>query len=219
MNSIWTWSAVLGILVLSPSCEKQASGEAWNLTASKDKLGSLHGNVERPNGIIEVKESSVRALVGQILRGDEVERHDEWIEILSLNAIEKAHRIRQFTHIRRVEIVDWDVSKKDFQSLADGEDQREIEIPFFSGDKLVIHAKKIHHYGTNVINVAGFLSNDASVKVNFNLSEMQPIGVVEGAETLYYYEYFEGVVIIFESEPGSQHPEYNCACDFHSAER
>ena len=230
MNLVLKGNLILGLLLASLSCEQKeklnVEVEATvspQLQPSKAMVGSLvHSEVinqldlENPDS---EKGINISSLLGESLSAEQTDKHAEWIEKLSSNKAQKAHRARQFAHMKRIEIVDWKVSEKHFKSLSGEEGVREIEIPFFAGKKLAVSAKKIHHYSVDTINVAGSLSDDPKVKVNFNISKMKPVGVIEGNERLYYYEYFEGLVILLESEPGSQDPAYNCECEFHRAQQ
>ena len=193
------------VLFLAASCEKDLSQGTANLAPGAPQTDSLDGR------------ASLTSWQGKILRAEDQNLFEKWASDLSRSPKEERLRQQQLAHLKRAEVLAWEISDQDLQPVGAGDEPRLVELPFFGKETLPVVAVEIRRFGEQSINLKGHLAGDPKSKVHLSLSNQSPAAVVEGPDRLYYYETFGDVVILREDEPGSQHSDFQCDCERHRA--
>jgi len=202
---------VAGAVVIVSSCkEKDVTEEPPVATSKSETTASLD---------IPTEEAKKSLLLGKSLQASDESLFAQWAQDLSRNSSEERQRIKQLGHLRRAEVLAWNISHDDLELLDAEDDPVEIQFPFFENETLTVIASEIRRFGKESVYLKGHLARDPEAKVNLSLSEQEPTAVIEGPNSLYYYEAFEGLAILREDEPGSQHSDFDCDCEVHRAGR
>ena len=155
--------------------------------------------------------------MGKVLAAGDDALFEQWAQDLSRNESEHKYRQQQLAHLRRVEVLDWNISDKDLEPLKAGDEPRVVKLPFFENGTLSVVADEIRRFGKDSINLTGHLPDDPDTTVSLSLSNKTPSALITGPNTLYSYEAFEGLAILREDEPGSQNEDFDCNCEVHQA--
>jgi len=205
----------------SLSCEKEKAQNdalsADSLTSSGDPSVARRSN-RRVSSISSKATVSERSMIGKSLRAGDEGLFDQWVQELSRNDNEQTHRRQQLSHMRRAEVLDWQISHQDVKPVKEGDEPTKIELPFFGGQTLAVFVSKVRRFGQQSVHVEGYLAEDPESKVYLSLTNQSPTVTIEGPNTLYYYEAFEDVVILREDTAGSQNADFDCNCELHKSE-
>ena len=201
------------------SVEGGGAADSKSATTSPAKTTGSHQQAAHKSQLANAEGTGVKVWLGRILRTEDEELFEQWTQDLSRSANERLHREQQLAHLRRAEVLTWNLSDQDLKPLEAGAEPREVSFPFFANETLAVVAEEIRRYGEQSIYLQGHLADEPESKVYLNLSNKAPVATIEGPNTLYYYEAFEGVAILREDEPGSQHEDFNCNCESHQAAR
>ena len=229
MNSFLKSSLII-CLALFVSCEKneqqdRQSAEEGSTVVSESEATSFKSLTSPHSQEIQEAQSSPaerageQAWLGKVLRAEDKALFEQWAQDLSRDTNEQLHRKQQTAHLRRAEVLTWNLSDQDLAPLKAGDEPREISFPFFEYETLTVVAAEIRRYGEKSVFLQGHLADEPETEVYLSLTEQAPAATIEGPDTLYYYEAFEGVAILREDEPGSQREDFNCNCEAHQAAR
>jgi len=199
---------ILGLIVLflSTSFEKPKEvGDAREGDSSGVMSKRRHSSVRQ----------KVSAMIGKTLLAGDVEEYDQWVEDFSRSEGQQDHRRQQLAHMLRAEVLEWGISDQDLESLKSNDEPVSMELPFFENQTLEVIVEEVRRFGSTSINVKGYLASGSESKVHISLTHKSPTITIEGPNALYYYETYEGVVLLREDVPGSQHADFSCNCERH----
>ena len=220
MNHFAKSPLVFACLIFVASCEKNEQ-EVLNPIPDSPATVSKSG-ARVPSSVVNSQSTpkeraGKNAWLGKVLNAEDDALFGQWAQDLSRNEGEQQYRQRQLAHLRRAEVINWNISDQDLEPVKAGGEPKEVDFPFFENKSLTVVATEIRRFGQESVNLEGHLAVDPATKVYLSLSNQAPTATIEGPDTLYHYEAFEGVAILREDEPGSQYDDFDCNCETHQA--
>ena len=218
MKSFLKAPLTLSCLFFIVSCEKenQQAVLSVGVNSAVSSTSPERGSQTQPDShraqLTSKEGAKANPWLGKVLTNKDKALFEKWTQDLSHNAIERRNRAIQLAHFRRAELLPWTISYQELAAMDAGQKPRVLELPFFGNETLTVTVEQMRPFGEQSMYLQGHLKEDPASKVLFKISNQGPSGNIQGPDSLYYYDAFEGLAILREDEPGSQHTHDHANC-------